>query len=93
MDKTRTWEGREISGASLYQAIKLPYGNTGETGWRVDGQNHWLGVFSNKDTALYQIDKSRGSKGIIKFNQELFTFLDHPHASPTNNRSERPLRP
>lgn len=25
-------------------------------------QNHWLWVFANKDAALYQIDKSRGSK-------------------------------
>ena len=36
--------------------------NADETGWRVNGQNHWLWVFSNKDAALYQIDKSRGSK-------------------------------
>ena len=55
------------NGASLYQAIKQsirqsPYVNADETGWRVDGQNHWLWVFTNKDAALYQIDKSRGSK-------------------------------
>jgi transposase len=36
--------------------------NADETSWRVNGQNHWLWVFTNKDTALYQIDKSRGSK-------------------------------
>jgi hypothetical protein len=33
-----------------------------ETGWRVNGQNHWWWVFTNNDAALYQIDKSRGSK-------------------------------
>jgi len=30
--------------------------------WRVNGQNHWLWVFTNKDAALYLIDKSRGGK-------------------------------
>lgn len=55
------------NGASIYEDIKQsirhsPYVNAEETGWRVNGQNHWLWVFSNKDAALYQIDKSRGSK-------------------------------
>jgi len=202
------------NGASIYEGIKQsirqsPCVNADETGWRVNGQNHWLWVFTSKDAALYQIDKSRGSKvvdnilgkdyhgvlisdfysaynklqalgkqrclghllaeikkvqeknkfapdsidgifcqelktvlkqtigvwneyhegikvfedlgkgkewaisrmvellslaikhkdtqrirkRIIKFNQELFTFLDNSHASPTNNRAERQLRP
>jgi len=38
-------------------------------------------------------DTQRIRKRIIKFNQQLFTFLDNPHASPTNNRAERQLRP
>jgi len=55
------------NGASIYEGIKQsirhsPCVNADETGWRVDGQNHWLWVFTNKDAALYQIDKSRGSK-------------------------------
>jgi transposase len=33
-----------------------------ETGWRVDGQNHWLWVFVNDMVALYLISRSRGSK-------------------------------
>jgi len=40
--------------------------NADETGWRVNGQNRWLWVFTNKDAALYQIDKSRGSKVVDK---------------------------
>lgn len=32
-------------------------------------------------------------KRIIKYNQELFTFLDNPLIEPTNNRAERQLRP
>ena len=55
------------NGASLYEAImqsirRSPYVNGDEMGWRVNGENHWLWVFTNKDAALYQIDKSRGSK-------------------------------
>jgi hypothetical protein len=33
-----------------------------ETGWRVDGENHWLWVFVNDMIALYVISRSRGSK-------------------------------
>ena len=33
-----------------------------ETGWKVDGQSHWLWSFSNKTTAVCHIDKSRGGK-------------------------------
>ena len=38
-------------------------------------------------------DIQRIRKRIIKFNQELFTFLDNPLVEPTNNRAERQLRP
>jgi len=55
------------NGVSIYEGIKqsvrhAPCVNADETGWRVNGQNHWLWVFTNKDAALYLIDKSRGSK-------------------------------
>ena len=55
------------NGASIYEGIKQsirhsPCVNVDETGWRVNGHNHWLWVFTNKDATLYQIDKSRGSK-------------------------------
>jgi hypothetical protein len=33
-----------------------------ETGWRIDGENHWLWVFVNNLVALYLISRSRGSK-------------------------------
>ena len=33
-----------------------------ETGWRIEGQNHWLWVFVNELVALYVISHSRGSK-------------------------------
>jgi transposase len=33
-----------------------------ETGWKVDGDNHWLWVFINDVVALFLLSKSRGSK-------------------------------
>jgi len=33
-----------------------------ETGWRVEGVNHWLWVFVNEVLALYVLSHSRGSK-------------------------------
>lgn len=33
-----------------------------ETGWKVNGDNHWLWVFVNEVVALFVLSKSRGSK-------------------------------
>jgi transposase len=33
-----------------------------ETGWRVNGTNHWLWIFVNEVVALFVLSKSRGSK-------------------------------
>lgn len=54
-------------GAPLYERIKSLVRHSSvihgdETGWRVDGVNHWLWSFTNKDVALYRIERSRGSK-------------------------------
>jgi transposase len=38
-----------------------------ETGWRVDGQTHWLWCFCNHRTCHYMIDKSRGSPALQRF--------------------------
>ena len=55
------------NGAPLYEGIKQsvrhsPSVNADETGWRVNGDNHWLWIFTNNDAALYHIDESRGGK-------------------------------
>ena len=55
------------NGVSIYEGIKQqvrhsPWVSADETGWRVNGHNHWLWVLTNKDAALYLIDKSRGSQ-------------------------------
>lgn len=33
-----------------------------ETGWRINGKNHWLWIFINKEVALYVVRKQRSSK-------------------------------
>lgn len=43
-----------------------------ETGWRVDGQTHWLWCFCNHHNCYYMIDKSRGGPALQKFFVESF---------------------
>ncbi len=38
-----------------------------ETGWRVQGQTHWLWCFASDRTVYYMVDKSRGSPALQKF--------------------------
>lgn len=38
-----------------------------ETGWRVDGQTHWLWCFCNHAGCVYMIDEGRGSGALKKF--------------------------
>ena len=39
---------------------KGPFIHADETGWKIDGINHWLWKFSNKSVCVSHIDKSRG---------------------------------
>jgi len=55
------------NGEILYEQIKslvrhAPLIHGDETGWRVNGINHWLWGFTNQDVALYRIARSRGSE-------------------------------
>lgn len=43
-----------------------------ETGWRVNGQTHWLWCFCNHRNCYYMIDRSRGSPALQKFFTEAF---------------------
>jgi transposase len=43
-----------------------------ETGWRVEGQTHWLWCFCNPRTCYYMIDKSRGGPALRKFFTEAY---------------------
>jgi transposase len=37
-----------------------------ETGWRIDGKNHWLWIFISEKVVLFTIEKSRGGKVVKK---------------------------
>jgi transposase len=43
-----------------------------ETGWRVDGQTHWLWCFCDKSSCYYLIDKSRGNPALQRFFEDAF---------------------
>ncbi len=43
-----------------------------ETGWRVNGQTHWLWCFASRDACYYMIDRSRGTPALEKFFLEAF---------------------
>jgi len=55
------------TGSPLYHLLleslkKGSFIHADETGWKVDGINHWLWKFSNKKVCLSHIDQSRGQK-------------------------------
>ncbi len=55
-----------IEKQAILSAIRAgPYVHIDETGWRLDGKNHWLWAFVNKKLAYYRIEPSRGRK-IVK---------------------------
>lgn len=43
-----------------------------ETGWRVNGQTHWLWCFCNHRTCFYMIDEGRGTAALNTFFTEAF---------------------
>ena len=56
-----------VRGQPLYEQLKKslpkkPFIHADETGWHVDGINHWLHCYAAVDAIVYLIDRSRGSK-------------------------------
>jgi transposase len=54
-------------GQPLYEQLKKslskkPFIHADETGWHVDGINHWLHCHASMGAIVYTIDRSRGSK-------------------------------
>ena len=56
----------KLFGASYADLVRIMRMQKGlyvdETGWKVDGDNHWLWVFVNNVVTLFVLSKSRGSK-------------------------------
>lgn len=56
-----------IRGDPIYEKIKeslpsKPFNHVDETGWRLEGVNHWLWCFAAVGAVIYLIDRSRGGK-------------------------------
>ena len=49
------------------QAKQSAHLHADETGWRVNGQTHWLWCFANDSSCYYMIDRCRGSPALQKF--------------------------
>jgi len=54
-------------------ALKSAVLHADETGWRVNGQTHWLWCFSTQQETLYMIHKGRGGPALRKFFKEEFS--------------------
>lgn len=54
------------------QAKKSSHLHADETGWRVNGQTHWLWCFANHRVCYYMVDRCRGSPALQKFFTEAF---------------------
>lgn len=54
------------------QAKKSAVLHADETGWRVNGQTHWLWCFANGQVCYYMVDRSRGSPALQQFFTEAF---------------------
>ncbi|MFQ5927952.1 MAG: IS66 family transposase, partial [Terriglobia bacterium] len=53
----------EIQQQALQSAVLF----ADETGWRVNGETHWLWCFTTRDLTYYMIDRARGSPALMKF--------------------------
>ena len=59
----RLLKERDALVGKLLESLKTsPFIHVDETGWRIDGDNHWLWKFSDKKICVSHIDKSRGQK-------------------------------
>jgi len=63
----RISEWLQVEQKVILEAIRgSPVVHIDETGWRLNGKNHWLWAFINKKLAYYHIDRSRGRKVVKK---------------------------
>ncbi|MBU7033250.1 MAG: IS66 family transposase [Theionarchaea archaeon] len=53
---------REEFRAIQLQLKKAPYVHIDETGWRINGVNHWLWTFISDTAVIFKIDKRRSSQ-------------------------------
>ena len=80
------------AGSPLYRILResLKQGSfihADETGWKVDGINHWLWKFSNKRIL------KRFARRLERHKDELLTFLYEKDVDCHNNHAEQQIRP
>ena len=61
-DVLKAWYGQMAE-----EARKSAHLHADETGWRVNGQTHWLWCFANAQVCYYMVDRCRGSPVLQKF--------------------------
>lgn len=74
---TQSWKNLSILLEPFYRAIEQKVStsavlNADETGWRLNGQTHWLWCFTTKNLCYYLITKSRGSPVVKDILGEIF---------------------
>ena len=69
-DRLEPWH-EQLAGAARTSAVL----HADETGWRVNGQTHWLWCFANAATTVYVIERSRGSPALFEFFKETFAGI------------------
>ncbi len=57
------------------EALKSAVLHGDESGWRVNGQTHWLWCFANSILSYFMIDRSRGQPALRKFFTEEFSGI------------------
>lgn len=57
-----------LTPAETIQRSAVVHGD--ETGWRVNGQIHWLWSFSSADVSYYVVDRRHGRPDLLKFFRE-----------------------
>jgi transposase len=67
----------------MHEARRSAVLHADETGWRVNGDTHWLWCFCNHRSCGYLVDRSRGGPALKKFFTEAFEgVLIHDFWSP-----------
>lgn len=77
---TQAWKNLAASLEPLYEAIGQKVRNAAvlhadETGWRINGNTHWLWCFATKTLCYYVIDKTRGSPLIKRVLGTIFSGI------------------
>lgn len=78
LDNANQWLNASLAApvAELQEILPtLPHAHIDETGWSIDGERHWLWVFSTQELTFTVIRKSRGAKVLLEMLSAAFPGL------------------